>query len=36
MDIVDKVAKAGVNGGGSDGAPKTEVKLKDVTISSKS
>ena len=36
MDIVDKVAKDGVNGGGSDGAPKTEVKLKDVTISSKS
>ncbi|MEV5413446.1 peptidylprolyl isomerase [Thermopolyspora sp. NPDC052614] len=36
MDIVDKVAKAGVQGGGSDGPPKLAVELKDVTISGKS
>jgi peptidyl-prolyl cis-trans isomerase B (cyclophilin B) len=36
MDIVDKVAKAGVQGGGADGPPKTAVELKDVTISAKS
>ncbi|GGM91410.1 peptidyl-prolyl cis-trans isomerase [Thermopolyspora flexuosa] len=36
MSIVDKVAKAGVKGGGGDGAPKLAVELKDVTISGKS
>ncbi len=36
MDIVDKVAKAGVQGGGTDGTPKMTVDLKDVTITSKS
>ncbi len=36
MDIVDKVAKAGVQGGGGDGPPKLAVELKDVTISGKS
>ena len=36
MDVVDKVAKDGVEGGGSDGQPKTTVDIKDVTITSKS
>jgi peptidyl-prolyl cis-trans isomerase B (cyclophilin B) len=36
IEIVDKVAKAGVQGGGTDGAPKLAVDLKDVTISGKS
>jgi peptidyl-prolyl cis-trans isomerase B (cyclophilin B) len=36
IEIVDKVAKAGVQGGGSDGPPKMAVELKGVTISGKS
>ncbi|HEY9523411.1 MAG TPA: peptidylprolyl isomerase, partial [Thermopolyspora sp.] len=36
IDIVDKVAKAGVQGGGTDGTPKMAVDVKDVTITSKS
>ncbi len=36
LDLVDKVAKAGVEGGGGDGAPKQAVEIKDVTITGKS
>ncbi|WP_308170031.1 peptidylprolyl isomerase [Acrocarpospora catenulata] len=36
MDVVDKIAKDGVEGGGADGQPKTTVDIKDVTITSKS
>jgi peptidyl-prolyl cis-trans isomerase B (cyclophilin B) len=35
MDIVESVAKAGVNGGGSDGKPKKTVTIQDVTITKK-
>ncbi|GIH22933.1 peptidyl-prolyl cis-trans isomerase [Acrocarpospora phusangensis] len=36
LDVVDKVAKDGVEGGGGDGPPKTAVEIKDVTITGKS
>ncbi|MEO3860812.1 peptidylprolyl isomerase [Acrocarpospora sp. B8E8] len=36
LDLVDKVAKDGVEGGGGDGPPKTAVEIKDVTITGKS
>ncbi|GLX99311.1 peptidylprolyl isomerase [Herbidospora sp. NBRC 101105] len=36
LDLVDKVAKAGVEGGGGDGTPKQAVEIKDVTITGKS
>ncbi|GAA0981039.1 peptidylprolyl isomerase [Acrocarpospora macrocephala] len=36
LDLVDKVAKDGVDGGGGDGPPKTAVEIKDVTITGKS
>jgi peptidyl-prolyl cis-trans isomerase B (cyclophilin B) len=33
LKVVDKVAKAGVKGGGSDGAPALPVTIKKVTVS---
>lgn len=35
MNIVESVAKAGVNGGGGDGKPKKAVTIQDVTITKK-
>lgn len=34
LKVVDKVAKAGVSGGGTDGKPKLPVTIKKVTIAS--
>ncbi|GAA0381811.1 peptidyl-prolyl cis-trans isomerase [Acrocarpospora corrugata] len=36
IELVDQVAKDGVEGGGGDGPPKTAVDIKDVTITGKS
>jgi peptidyl-prolyl cis-trans isomerase B (cyclophilin B) len=32
LDVLEKVAKGGVNGTGGDGAPKIPVQLKKVTV----
>ncbi len=32
LDVLDKVAKGGVNGSGGDGAPKVPVQLQKVTV----
>jgi peptidyl-prolyl cis-trans isomerase B (cyclophilin B) len=32
LDVVKKVAKGGVSGGGTDGAPKTAVTIQKATV----
>jgi peptidyl-prolyl cis-trans isomerase B (cyclophilin B) len=32
LAVLDKIAKAGVNGGGEDGAPASEVIIKSILL----